>query len=91
MNKVMVFRHDNSDLNFMLQPLDVPDTVNMGNIQTWLLQKFNHIGVVYTVVEVASTVTYTIKHKIPKPSPPLEYCIEEVPEFSIFNHELNGR
>lgn len=91
MNKVMVFRHDNSDLEFRLEPMNVPDTVTIDNVGEWLLDRtYKHVGDVFTIIEVGRTMTYTTKQKPPKPQP-TEYYIEEVPEFSIFNHEQNGR
>lgn len=91
MNKVMVFRHDNSDLDFRLEPLDVPGTVTMDNVQEWLVENAaRYLEDTYTVLEVSSRMTYYIKQKPPQPKDP-EYYVEEVKEFSIFDHEQNGR
>lgn len=90
MSKVMVFRNDDNGLELMLEPLDVPNTVTMDNVADWLLTLGKHYNTIYTVVEVSRTMTYKIKEK-PQIIPPPETYVERVPEFSIFNHELNGR
>lgn len=89
MNKVMVFRHDNSDLEFRLAPMDVPDTVTMDNVENWLT-RFGNLNAAFTVLEVSSRMTYTVKQKPPHPQAP-EYYVERVSAFSIHDHEANGR
>lgn len=91
MSKVMVFRHDNRDLDFRLEPMNVPDSVTMDNVQEWLLERtYKNVGDVFIVIEVSRTTTYTMKQKPPEPQP-IEHYVEETPEFSIFDHEQNSR
>ena len=88
MSKIMIFRHDNSDLDFRLEPLNVPDSVTMDNVKTWLMSWNYDSNDVFTVIEVGCTATYQIKQRPPRT---IEHYIERVPDFSIFNHEQNGR
>lgn len=85
MNRVMVFRHDNSmALDFRLEPLYVPDNVTMDSVENWLLSRNYDSNDVFTVVEVDCMATYRIKQRPPRT---IEHYIERVKEFSIFNHE----
>lgn len=89
MSKVMVFQGNSSDgRDAILKPMTIPNNINSQNVQEWLLS-FSHDGDVYTVVEVFHRVNYKIREK-QLPSPPSQRYIEEV-DFSIFDHEENGR
>ena len=86
--RVMVFRHDNSDLDFRLEPLNVPGSVTMDNVTSFLMTLEKYPGEAYTVVEVGCEATYNVKQKPPHPQVP-EYYVEVVSSPTEYDPRIN--